>query len=216
MAFSEEDVEGFLDSFQGFRERPSTQTAYMVEGSLPFSATLPGGHLVNDSFDIRIEIPRTQRVLPLASEVGGRIPKEADFHVNPDGSLCLGSPLALNMAVGRDRSLAVFVDRCLIPYLAAISIKLVEGGDLPLPDLAHGKAGLLEEYERLLGVHGEQNIKAMLRLGGQRKRVANKQLCPCGCAERVRRCPSRTAIERLRKSIGRRCLRDVLANLDRM
>ena len=54
------------------------------------------GPEIIDSFELIIIVPTSfPRELPKVTEIANRIPRDGNHHVNPDGTLCLGSPLRL-------------------------------------------------------------------------------------------------------------------------
>lgn len=59
---------------------------------------------------------------------------------------------------------------------------------MPFGDLAHGRLGIIQDYMRLLRVDTEEATMKMLYLLGVKKRIANKQPCPCKSGRRLGRC----------------------------
>ena len=207
-------VDELLDRYPGLALRPTKERGTLViGGELQFSATGgKGGVCVTDSFSVEITVPSTfPAEPPVARETAGRVPKT--FHTNPDGTLCLGSPLRLQMEVRRKPSLLGFVDRCLIPYLYGYAHH-ERGAALPFGELDHGSPGLLFEYRHLLGVKDNRTCVGLLSLVGEKKRIANKRPCPCGSGRRVGRCHHRK-LNRLRMSAPRHWFRRHAATLAR-
>jgi len=169
-----------------------------VEGSLQFNAQYRDPEIISDCYDVRIHIdPDFPHSLPRAWEIGHRIPRDYHTYGNDD-SLCLGSPLRLLIALGKCPTLVGYVKSCLIPYLYRHSY-LERYGRAPFGQLDHGEAGVLREYEGFFGVNGSEACLEMLRLLGLKKRVANKERCPCGSGRRVGECHHKT-LKRLREA----------------
>ena len=175
--------------------------AVCVKGVLAFDADLAGVGSIRDEYRIVLKVPfRFPLTLPTVREVGGRI--SSDYHTNPDGTLCLGSPVRLHLALADDPTLLGFIDRCVVPFLAGYTY-LERTGREWTPGLAHGDAGLIDDYMSLLHVRDKKGCVEMMDLMGMKKRVANKLPCPCGSLLRVGRCHHRV-LNDLRLRLGRR------------
>jgi len=167
--------------------RPQVGGAAVVEGSLEFRARYRDPEIISDCYDVRIEIdPDFPHSLPQVWETGDRIPD--NYHTNrDDNSLCLGSRLKLLITLAKCPTLLGYVKSCLVAYLYRHSY-LERHGREPFGQLDHGEPGVLREYEELFGVKGPEACLEMLRLLGLKKRVANKERCPCGSGRRVGEC----------------------------
>jgi hypothetical protein len=179
----------FLTDYPGMAIRPSGNTAFRLKGKFEFSAEHPVHGKVADAYQLQINIPAGfPRELPEVMETGGRIPRLGEYHVNGDGSLCLGSHLRLLIKLNATPTLSGFATSCLIPYLYAISLKLKNGGKLVFGELAHYGPGMLQDYAQLFMLGSTDQARYALSLLGMKKRIANKQPCPCGCSVRLGRC----------------------------
>ena len=180
--------------------QPIVNSHIRVAGSMAFAFKYRELECIEDSYAVSIEIPDDfpQR-LPNIRELAGRIPKK--FHTDPDGTLCLGSPTRLRLAIGEAPTLLRYIRKCVIPYLYSFSY-FQRHGTLPFGQLDHGSNGIRQDYASLLGVASENAAQEMVRLASLRKRKANKLPCPCGSLLRVGRCHHRR-INRLRSQLGR-------------
>lgn len=180
----------FLADYPLMTFRPRAGKPPVLKGCFRFAASHPQAGDIEDEFELEIAIPPSfPKVAPQVIETGGRIPREADYHINPsDGTLCLGSPLRLLSLLAQAPNLIGFVDKCLVPYLFALSKKLTNGESMPFGELAHGLPGMLSDYCALFGLKEPHQAVHSLRLLGMKKRRANKLQCPCGCRKRVGRC----------------------------
>lgn len=131
--------------------------------------------------------------VPKVKELAGKIPRDGKHHVNPDDTLCLGSPLRLRMLIRDEPTLSGFASNCMVPYLYWISTKRFAVGEL-----AHGDAGIMADYMTLFGLSDPRQIIPALELLGMKKRIANKRPCPCNCGVRLGRCNIRFALNRFR------------------
>lgn len=201
MHFAETDIGRLLDAFPRLRRRPVHQPGIaLLEGWIAFEASPPGKPTIMDEYRVRIEVPLTlSSEPPKAYELGGRIPRTADNHVNPAGDLCLGSPLRVLAVLGFMPTLVAFVEKCLVPFLYAASWRARGMPGFPFDELAHGAAGLVDDYERLFSIKGRKRVAYALLLLATQKRVANKMLCPCGCGLRLAKCKLHASFVRFRR-----------------
>ena len=194
----------FLREYPSMAIRPSTAAGLRLKGSFRFSADHPSRGPVTDCFSLEIVVPASfPRDLPVVTETGGRIPRPGDFHVNGDGSLCLGSYLRLLDKISVEPTLLGFASRCLVPYLYAVSLKLTDGGALVFGELPHYGPGMLQDYAQLFSLATMERAHDALILLTEKKRLANKRPCPCGCKLRLGRCRFRYRLRRFRKLANR-------------
>lgn len=179
----------FLADYPGMSLQPTRHSGTIIRGQFHFKAN-GSGLATEDAFELEILInKRFPSEIPEVRETAGKIPKTGDYHVNPDGTLCLGSHLRLKKALLEAPDLVSFTEKCLVPYLFNVSIKLRDGGDFVTGELAHGTAGIIYDYMEMFGLSESGQIVYALQLLGTKKRIANKKLCPCGCRLRLGRCP---------------------------
>ena len=182
-------LEDFLDKHRSMSIRPSKKDGLIVEGKLYFTAKTDGYREVEDFDKIRIKVANNfPFAIPEVEEIGNKIPRKEEYHINPDNTLCLGSPLRLLYLLSKNKTLEGFVEYCLIPYLYGVSLKIQDGEKLVFGELAHGEKGIIDEYEKIFGIKGKDSIKQVIKLLSMKKRIANKQLCPCGCFSRLGKC----------------------------
>ena len=194
----------FLLDYPKMANRPALGTHLRLKGIFEFIGNHPTHGQVEDAFGLQIDVPAAfPREIPEVKEIGGRIPRIGDFHINGDGSLCLGSHLRLLLKLNEAPTLVGFAERCLVPYLYAISKKLTNGGKLVFGELAHEGPGMLQDYAQLFGLTTEDQTHYALELLGKKKRVANKLRCPCGCKLRLGRCKLNRRLLRYRSLASR-------------
>lgn len=194
------DLEQFLLDYPGMSTAPHLGSGLVLHGTFKFKASYDGGEEIEDAFKLVITVTgRYPQDLPKVEEVDEKIPRDGNFHVNPDGTLCLGSPLSLLKKIYTNKSLVSFTENCLVPYLYAVSIKLRSGGKFVFGELSHGDAGILEDYSVIFGLSEKEQVKKALQLLGLRKRIANKHQCPCGCGRRLGVCDFHYKVNKFRK-----------------
>lgn len=203
-------VDHLLTRYSGLRLLPAASGPVMFAGVLAFAATSKRREQINDRYDVSIAVPEDfPRTLPAVRETAGRIPRS--FHTNPDGSLCLGSPTRLMLALSADASIERFVTRCLVPYLYGHS-HFERHGVMPFSELTHGAAGIRQDLLSLYGARSETAIDDFVRLTALSVRVANKAPCPCGSGRRLGRCHN-VRVNELRRRLGRAWFRSLTRDL---
>lgn len=183
------DLAGFLLHQVEMGIVPGRHAGIVIEGHFSFSAMPTSGPRVEDRFRLSLAVPDSfPRKLPEVTELDHKIARTDQNHVNPDGTLCLGSPLGLRVAMAGGHSLKDFSDRCLVPFLYAISLRGSGRRNFYFGELDHGPAGLAQDYKAIFGVETDSAAERCLRLLALKKRVANRRPCPCGCGRRLGRC----------------------------
>lgn len=197
-------VSQFLKNYPGVSIAPSRGTNLILKGKFDFKANIKDGPEIADSYLPEISVNNSfPQVLPEVKETERKIPRDGKHHVNSDETLCLGSPLRLLQKIHAKRNLTGFAEDCLVPYLYAVSHKIMHGGNFILGELAHGEQGIIHDYQDLLGLTSRSQVAAAITLLGIRKRLANKKPCPCGCGMRLGTCPFRYKLNDFRKMAQR-------------
>ncbi|MFN0217361.1 MAG: hypothetical protein ACKVP4_00960 [Hyphomicrobium sp.] len=140
-----------------------------------------------DSYLIRVDLPDAYpRGLPAVYEIGGRIPRTDAYHVNADGSLCLGVPEELWIKhVGRFE-IDVILDGPLRTFLLGATDKL-KGRDWPYGERAHGPQGLCQFYAPVIGSSDPLHVLDLIQMLSA-KRIKGHWPCPCGSNLQLRKC----------------------------
>ncbi len=183
-------IREFLFKYSGMAIRPTQEgSALTLSGIFDFAAEDDENNEITDSYRLQILVPPSfPRALPEVKETEDKIPRTGDYHINANGTLCLGSRLRLLYQISSKPTLIGFAESCLTPYLYAISYKLKFGGDLLFSELPHGTQGELLDYVNLFGLDKPEQAKAAISLLTMKKRHANKFPCPCGCGRRLGKC----------------------------
>lgn len=203
----------FLRAYPGMAHRPSLGSDFILQEIFKFSTKYKNYDRIIDSYRLKINIPpKYPKELPVVKEIGNKIPHRGEYHVNNDGSLCLGSRLRLLWKISKNPTLCGFAENCLEPYLYAISYKLKFGGDLPFSELEHGSPGEMNDYADLFGLLSSEQAKYALLLLGMKKRLANKKPCPCGCGIRLGKCKFNDTLREFRSLAERPWFRSLISN----
>lgn len=194
------DLDRFLQCYPRMTITPRRDSNLRLEGTFDFSAQAKESKQITDFYQLRIDISSAfPLVVPDVTEIGRKIPRDGKYHVNSDGTLCLGSPLRLKWKLSQKPTLIGFAANCLAPYLYAISHSLKYGGKFPFGELDHGRKGVVADYLALFSLRTEEEVRRTLFLLGMKKRIANKKPCPCGCGRRLGVCRFHYKINNFRK-----------------
>jgi len=196
--------------------KPSDESSLILEGEFQFTAEYPGLSRVTDSYTLSISVPAAfPKDLPVVTETGGRIPQDPNFH-NGTGTLCLGSPMRLMAKLQAEPTLQKYSERCIIPYLYAMTKTLTTGEKFVFGELAHNTPGEIDDYKDILGLKSEEHVIQALNCIVQKKRIANKMDCPCGCGLRLGRCRYNQTIKHFREIFPKAWLEKHLERIIRM
>ena len=104
----------FLANYPGISIAPSRDASITLIGTFNFSAQISAGLTINDSYLLKIVIPsKFPKDIPKVEEIDHKIPRHGNYHINPDGTLCLGSHLRLLYEISRRPSILGFTELCL-------------------------------------------------------------------------------------------------------
>lgn len=184
-----EGLREFLTDYPGMSLQPRRNDEIKIRGEFHFKVN-GAGKEIEDVFELEVLVHKAfPSAIPEVRETAGKIPKIGDYHVNPDGTFCLGSHLRLKKALLDAPDLVSFAENCLVPYLFNVSIKLRDGGNFVTGELVHGTAGIIHDYMEIFRLNTPAQVIYTLELLGAKKRLTNKRTCPCGCGLRLGRCP---------------------------
>jgi len=158
---------------------------WVIRGKLSFSASFQNNTAITDTYSVIITLPCDYPYSPpFVQETGGRIP--ADFHQNPDRTLCLGIPIELRQRFKKEPTLLAFVKNLLIPYLYSYSY-FEKYGKLPFGEFAHGGKGIREYYQELFKTDDIYIVLELLKImaGGKYR---GHLPCSCGSGIRASKC----------------------------
>jgi len=137
-----EEMVAVSEAYQGLHLK-CDHGRILVVGELEFRAQRDDIEIC-DSYTLELQIPDNYPYLPpVVREVGGRIPPDADHHVQPDGALCLGPPIGVFGAFRKQPTLLRFIEDLLIPCLFWHSYN-ARGPTEPIGAYSHGPKGIAE------------------------------------------------------------------------
>lgn len=159
------------------------QDAVHIRGSFPVMDDAE----VLDRFQIDIALPPDfPDSTPVLREVGGRIPWDADRHVNKgNGEACPIVPEEWLMWPEHE-SIVAFLDGPVRNFF--LGQVLVEAGcPWPFGERTHGVPGLFEAYGEMVGTSDRKTILRYLDCLS-REHMKGHLDCPCGSGKRLRSC----------------------------
>jgi len=160
------------------------------------TAQIRGSFVVSDAgralarFAIEIDIPHDYpRGVPVVREVGGHVPRTADFHVNAGGSACLFLPEERWRVWPEGSSMLTFLDGPMRHFFIGQALKAL-GEDWPFGERTHGIEGALEYCKDVLQSDDEAFVNACLAMLSQPgfKGFRGHWPCPCESGLRIREC----------------------------
>lgn len=142
---------------------------------------------VLDCYTVSITLPENfPRKLPIVYEVGGRIPRKPDYHINPDGSACVFLPDDRWRCFPVDASFIDYLNGPLHNFFLSQTYYAVKK-QWPFGEWKHGVGGLYEYYQWLIRTDDKVTIARFLHL--LRKNNLKKHYdCPCGSGKVVKKC----------------------------
>ena len=182
---------------------PSGVDDITFKGIFEFIAVQGTRPEIQDAYELSISVPLAfPRDFPIVKEVGNKIPRNDEHHVNSDGSLCLGSRLRLLLILAENPTLIGFAENCLTSYLYSVSHRLKFKTAFIFGELAHGSVGELSDYQDILDLKTDRKVIQALKLLTMNQKQANRNSCPCGCGKKLGLCSFRRRLDQLRK-LGR-------------
>jgi len=161
-------------------------------------------------FQVEVLLDETDVLgLPIVKEVGGRIPRVPERHINRrDGSACLYLPEDLVMRTKEPFGIVAFLDGPVRSFF--VGQLCVESGDpFPFGEWGHGVDGARELLLDLFGFDDLTLCVAFLDLLS-RKVIKAHWPCPCGNRRALRDCHYRL-VQRVRHRLSLRTRRFLLS-----
>lgn len=139
------------------------------------------------AFDVEMELSdRYPRREPKVFEVGGRVPRKPERHINPGGDCCV--TVWENWLVAtNDHSITNYLNGPLNEYFLG-QFWFEKTGKWPFGERSHGVKGLEEAYADALGIPNKRgSLHYHLRMLSQ-DWPKGHWLCPCGSGKILRYC----------------------------
>jgi len=150
------------------------------------------GYFFQDNFNLEFSFPPDYpEKIPFVNELDNKI--HVKFHRNPDGCLCLCTPVEQYLVFTKEPTLENFINNILNPYLLSW-LWYQRFNEMPWGERQHGIKGLIESYQELLKLRGsEHTIQFMVEF--IKNEIHHKQDCPCGSGFSFKRCHKNIIID---------------------
>ena len=142
-----------------------------------------------DRYQIELQVPQDlPRGIPALYEIGNRIPRKSDRHMEPDGKACIVLPDDYWYKHPRGMNMLDFLNGPVRNFFVNQSLI-----DLGQPNIwengewRHGVEGIVEFYATILGTSEPKTILTYLGIL-KRDTVRGHWPCPCGSKRRLRNC----------------------------
>ncbi len=127
------------------------------------------------------------RNFPLVFEIGGRIPRNVDWHIFPESGRCCICTLPEEMLLCKKGiTLISFIENQVRPYFFAQKFREMEG--YFLNERSHGNQGIVEFFEEIFKTKDLNTIIRGLIFIKQRKEPTRRDSCFCGSGIKYRKC----------------------------
>lgn len=190
-----QQFEELVQTFPSLRLCEDRPRHWVIRGKISFSASFQND-TITDTFSVMIILPDDYpHSPPNVQETGGRIP--ADFHQNPDRTLCLGIPIEVRQRFKKEPTLLAFVEKLLIPYLYSYSY-FEKYGKLPFGEFAHGGKGIREYYQELFKTDDIYIVLELLKIMANGS-YRGHHLCPCNSGKILRKCHGQLILKLLKE-----------------
>lgn len=178
------DVEEFAFIYQPELKISVLENVVVLQGMLSVSG--PKG--VFDAYQVCIGVPFTFPLdEPVVYEIGERIPKTPDRHINPGSNSCCLGVWEEWILTTSCPSFSGFMNELVNDYFTSQSwFELY--GEWPYGQRSHGQQGVAEAYCSLLDIDLDINAaESYLRLL-EDNNIKGHRWCPCGSGLRLRKC----------------------------
>lgn len=174
----------------------------------------PAGPLAE--YDILLEVTNRFPIdEPKLFEVGGRIPREPERHINTDGSCCV-CVWEYWLAREENPSFEAYLNGPVYSFFIS-QFTYEQTGQWPFGEWRHGVHGLEEAYSEILNIPCDrEKVIAYLEVLSM-EWPKGHLLCPCGSGKIIRECHSRDLLDlhqRLAPQLAKR-MRDRLRALSK-
>jgi hypothetical protein len=157
---------------------------------------------VYDTYKTQIIVPSDYPASePVVFEMGGRIPRATEYHVNLNGTACVCVWEAW-LATASDTSFGAYLDGPVLNFFLSQTIH-EQKGIWPFGEEQHGREGVVSAFAAILQIPNDiDTVQRYLRVLS-RDRLKTYWACPCGSGAKVSGCHRRELFELARRIPGR-------------
>lgn len=140
-----------------------------------------------DRYSIKVTIPKNYpKSIPIVEEVGGRVPRILDRHMNEKGEACLFLPEQRCEIWPLGSTFLEFFKGPVHNFFLGQSL-VEQGEDWPFGAWDHGARGIREYYVQLFGTEDRDILLKLLEAITMSK-IKGHWPCPCKSGKRLRNC----------------------------
>jgi hypothetical protein len=147
----------------------------------------PSG-IVWRKFKVRIIIPKKYPILPpIIFEIDNVIPRIPEWHINDDGSCCVGTNTGIYRKLENNISIIGWLDNIVMPYFFDQVYKL-ENEEYKGKEYSHGSYGLIEDYKDWWSLKSDADVVSKLKLITNWIKQPRNNKCFCGSNLKYKKC----------------------------
>lgn len=182
----EEDKAAILSANPGLRYEGEIKGYKKFGGSFYLKNDM--GELI-ESFNIIIIVDKKKypNSFPILLSTDDKIDKNADFHINVDGVVCLEHTYISNkLALGGIR-VYDFINYYLPKYFSWVLVKKYGRSEI-LEEWQHQDMGTIQLYQELLGTTDDKVIHLFLEQFCKKTKIQPNEKCYCGSGLKLKKC----------------------------
>lgn len=158
---------------------------FSIEGTLPI---IDRHGMIWETFEVRVEIKHDYPFsLPTIIEVGRKIPRVGNWHINEDDTCCVGTSAEQFRKLYQRMTLLNWVEEFAVPFFANY-IYRIEKGEYYNGEWSHGSKGIFEYYAELYGIIDLSLLLQRLRYCSDSEIKSRNSPCFCNSGKKYKRC----------------------------
>lgn len=148
-----------------------------------------------DRYLIEIEMPDMKKIYyPVVKEIGNKIPRIADRHINIGGTTCLFYPDNYKKYYNQKTKLSEFIKGPVFTYFIAQTYFEITGIWI-FGELNHNEIGAYEFYSQKFKIKDPQTIVIFLNFLLKKFSIKKNQFCACGNLKKFKNCHYRKLVK---------------------
>lgn len=173
------------DKFPDFEPIGQHGDRWVTNGRLPI---IDSGGKCWETYVVEITLlPTFPASLPILVETGKKIERSAEWHVNENGSCCVGTEARQHYLLNGKNTLLNWVQLLAVPYLANHRLRTLSAS-YANGERSHGVKGIREEYEDIFTNRGDISLQEFMLMTIGNVSLANNSPCFCGSGKKYKRC----------------------------
>ena len=161
--------------------------APVLKGSIAITSEPDG---ISDVYQLHILQGAYPERYPKVFEVGGKIPRNIEWHIYPaEGNCCIAIPPEERIRCIQGIDLITFITEVLPPYFYNQTYRRING--FFLQEYRHGLFGVLDYYAEVLKADSIKEILRLLALIAQYENRHRNTPCFCGSSKKFKDCHRR-------------------------